>query len=163
MEYDKINNLLLSEDDENEVLSTFVTREYVRVNSLLNTYNENKLRSNLCDYSDAYILVKGTITVTVPGANNGANNIRDKRNRPLILKNNAPFVSCITRINGELIEHANDLDIVIPMYNLLEYSKNYRKTIGSLYNYYRDELSDDADDNNFDNIKVVNLNNTYNK
>ena len=164
MEYDKINNLLLSEDNESEVLSKFVTREYVRVNSLLNTYNENKsirfkgptLRSNLCDYSDAYILVKGTITVTAPGANNGTNNIRDKRNRPLILKNNAPFVSCITRINGELIEDA--LDIVILMHDLSEYSKNYRKTIGSLYNYYRDELSDDADDNNFDNIKVVNSN-----
>ena len=179
MEYDKISNLLLSEDNENEVskenranemsevLSKFLTREYVRVNSLLNTYNENKsirfktptLRSNLCDYSDAYILVKGTyILVTAPGVNNNANNIRDKRNRPLILKNNTPFVSCITRINGELIEDANDLDIVIPMYNLLEYSKNYRKTIGSLYNYYRDELSDDVDDNNFDNIKVVNSN-----
>ena len=164
MEYDKINNLLLSED--NEKLSKFVTREYVRVNSLLNTYNENKsirfktpmLRSNLCDYSDAYILVKGTITVTAPGVNNNANNIRDKRNRSLILKNNAPFVSCITRINGELIEDAADLDIVIPVYNLLEYSKNYRKTIASFYNYYRDELSDDADDNNFDNIKVVNSN-----
>ena len=116
------------------------------------------LRSNLCDYSDAYILVKGNITVTAPGVNNNANNTRDKRNRPLILKNNAPFVSCITRINGELIEDANDLDIVIPMYNLLEYSKNYRKTIGSLYNYYRDELSDDTDDNNFDNINVVNSN-----
>ena len=129
-------------------------------------YNENKsirfktpmLRSNLRDYSDAYILVKGTITVTAPGIDNNANNIRDKRNRPLILKNNAPFVSCITRINGELIEDADDLDIVISMYNLLEYSKNYRKTIGSLYNYYRDELSDDADDNNFDNTKVVNSN-----
>ena len=116
------------------------------------------LRSNLFDYSDAYILVKGTITVTAPGANNGANNIRNKRNRPLILKNNAPFVSCITRINGELIEDADDLDIVMSMYNLLEYSKNYRKTIGSLYNYYRDELSGDADGNNFDNIKVVNSN-----
>ena len=166
MEYNKINNLLLSEDNENEQLSKFVTREYVRVNSLSNTYNENKsirfktpmLRSNLCDYSDAYILVKGKITVTAPGANNGANNIRDKRNRPLILKNNAPFVSCITRINGELIEDADDLNIVMSMYNLLEYSKKYRKTIGSLYNYYTDELSDDADDNNFDNIKVVNSN-----
>ena len=166
MEYDKINNLLLSEDNESEKLSKFVTREYVRVNSLSNTYNENKsirfktpmLRSNLCDYSDAYILVKGTITVTAPGANNGANNIRDKKNRPLILKNNTPFVSCITRINGELIEDADDLDIVMSMYNLLEYSKSFRKTIGSLYNYYRDELSDDADDNNFDNIKVVNSN-----
>ena len=165
MEYDKISNLLLSEDNESEKLSKFVTREYVRVNSLSNTYNKNKsirfktpmLRSNLCDYSDAYILVKGTITVTAPGANNGANNIRDKRNRPLILKNNAPFVSCMTRIN-ELIEDADNLDIVMSMYNLLEYSKNYRKTIGSLYNYYRDELSDNADDDNFGNIKVVNSN-----
>ena len=66
-----------------------------------------------------------------------------KKNRQLILKNNAPFVSCITRINGELIEDADNLDIVMPMYNFLEYSKNHRKTTGSLYNYYRDEVSDD--------------------
>ena len=163
--------MLLSEDNESEQLSKFVTREYVRVNSLLDTYNENKsirfktpmLRSNLCDYSDAYILV--TITVT-------GNHPREGQNRPLILKNNAPFISCITRINGELIEHADDLDIVMPMYNLLEYSKNYRKTIGLLYNYYRDELSDDNDNDNFGNIKVVNskafkyknkiIGNTYN-
>ena len=72
-----------------------------------------------------------------------------------MLKNNAPFVSCITRINGELIEDADDLDIVMPMYNLLEYSKNYRKTIGSLYNYYRDELTNDNNDN-FANRNVVN-------
>ena len=165
MGHDKINNLLLSED-ASKLFSKFVTREYVEVKSLSNTYNENKsirfktpmLRSNLCDYSDAHILVKGTITVTAPGVNNNANNIRDKRNRPLILKNNAPFVSCITSINGELFEDAVDLYIVMPIYNLLEYSKNYRKTIGSLYNYYRDELSDDADDNNFDNIKIVNSN-----
>ena len=162
MEHVKINNLLLSEDNENKQLSKFVTRKDIGVKSLSNTYNENKsirfktpmLRSDLCDYSDAYILVKDTITVTATGVNNNAN----KRNRPLILKNNAPFVSCITKINGELIEDADDLDIVMPVYNLLEYSKNYRKTIGSLYNYYRDELSDDADDNNFDNIKVVNSN-----
>ena len=69
-----------------EQLSKFVTREYIRGNSLSNTYNENKsirfktpmLRSNLCNYSDAYILVKGTIMIMAPGANNGANNIRDK-------------------------------------------------------------------------------------
>ena len=66
--------------------------------------------------------------------------------------------NALTRIHGELIEDADDLDIVMPMYNLLEHSKNYRKTIGSLYNYYRDELNDDADDNNFDNIKLVNSN-----
>ena len=163
MEYDKINNLLLSGDNESQNLSKFVTREYVTVNSLSNTYNENKsirfktpmLRSNLCDYSDAYISVKATITVTAPGANSNANNIRDKRNRPVVLKNNSPFVSCITRINGKLIEDADDLDIIIPMYNLLEYSKNYRKTIVSLYNYYRDELTND-DNDNFANINVVN-------
>ena len=115
------------------------------------------LRSDLCDYADAYILVNGTITVTAPA---GANNISDKKNRPLLLKNNAPFVSCITRINGGLIEDADDLDIVIPMYNLLEYSKNYKKTIGSFYNYYRDELTNDniPVGNNFDNIRVVNSN-----
>ena len=154
MEYDKINNLLGS---ESENLSKFVTMEYVRVNSLSNTYNENKsirfktpmLRSDLCDYAGAYVLVNGTITVT-------GNHPRDRQNRPLILKNNAPFISCITRINGELIEDAEDLDIVTPMYNLLEYSKSYRKTIGSLYNYYRDELSNDNDNDNFGNIKVVN-------
>ena len=81
MEYDKVNNLL---DSESEQLSKFVTREYVRVNSLSNTYNENKsirfktpmLRSGLCDYLDAHILVNGMITVT---ANAGANNIRDKK------------------------------------------------------------------------------------
>ena len=59
---------------------------------------------------------------------------------------------------GELIEDADDLDIVMSVYNLLEYSKNCRKTIGPLYNYYKDELSNDADDNNFDDIKVVNSN-----
>ena len=136
--------------------------EYDKI-SLSNTYNENKsirfktpmLTSNLCDYFDAYILVKGKIAVTAPGVNNYANNIRDKRNKPVILKNNAPFVSCITRINGELIEDADDLDIVMPMYNLLKYSKNYRKTIGSLYNYYRDELTNDSNDN-FANRNVVN-------
>ena len=126
MEYDKINNLLLSEDHESEQLSKFITREYVKVNSLSNTYNENKsirfktpmLRSNLCDYSDAYILVKDTITVN--GIVNGAENEILRRNRPLILKNNAPFVSCMTKINIEFIENADDLDIVMPIYNLLE-------------------------------------------
>ena len=163
MECDKINNLLLSENNEIEQLSKFVTRQYVKVNSLSNTYNENKsvrfktpmLRSNLCDYSDAYILVKGTITVN--DIVNGAENETLRRNRPLILKINAPFVSCMT-INNEFIEDADDLDLVMPMYNLLEYSKIYRKTIGSLYNYYRDELSDDNNSNNFPNTNLVNFN-----
>ena len=153
MEYDKINNLL---DCESENLSKFVTRQYVKVNSLSKTYNENKsiifktpmLRSDLRDYSDACILIKGTITVN--GVVNGVENEILRRNRPLILKNNAPFASCT------FIENADDLDIVMPMYNLLEYSKNYRKTVGSLYNYYRDELSDDNNPNNFPNTNVVN-------
>ena len=89
------------------------------------------LRSDLCDYSNAYIVVKGTITVTDP------NNINyDKK---FAFENNAPFNSCISKINNTLIDNAEDLDIVIPMYNLLEYSKNYRKTTGSFWNYYRDE------------------------
>ena len=168
MEYNKINNLL---DSESENLSKFVTREYVKVNSLSNTYNENKsirfktpmLRSDLCDYADMYILVNGTITVA-------GNQPRDRQNRPLILKNNAPFVSCITRINNELIKDADDLDIVTPMYKLLEYSKNYRKTILSLYNYYRDDLNNDTNLNNFADNNVVSffqyknkiIGNTYN-
>ena len=90
MEYDKINNLLLSEDNESEQLSKFVTREYVEVNSLSKKHYENKsirfktpmLRSDLCNYSDAYILVKGTITVN--GVVNGAENDIARRNRPLI-------------------------------------------------------------------------------
>ena len=159
MEYDKSNNFLKIMKAKNYL--NLLLENMLELIS--NTFNENKsirfktpmLRSNLCDYSDAYILVKDTIMVTALGVNNDANNIRDKRNRPLILKNNAPFVSCITRINGELIEDADDLDIVMPMYNLLEYSKNYKKTIGSLYNYYRDELTNDNNDN-FDNISVVN-------
>ena len=96
------------------------------------------LRSDLCDYSNAYILVKGAITVTAPA---GADNYRDKRNRSLVLKNNAPFISCISKINDELIENAEDLDVVMLMYNLFECSKNYEKTTGSSFNYYRDELS----------------------
>ena len=66
------------------------------------------LQSDLYDYSDAYILIKGKITVA-------GNHPRDRQNRPVILKNNAPFISCITRINGELIEDADDLDVVMPI------------------------------------------------
>ena len=129
MEYNKVNNLLRSEelcsavDSESENLSKFVTRQYVKVNSLSNTYKENKsirfkthmLRSDLCDYADAHILINSIITVAV-------NAPRDRQNRAVILKNNALFISCITRINGELIEDADDLDVVMPMYNLLQYT-----------------------------------------
>ena len=110
------------------------------------------LRSDLCDYSDAYILVKGTVTVSTDERD------RDEMNRTLAFKNNAPFTSCISKINGALIENAEDLDIVMPMYNLIEYSINYRKTTGSLFNYYRDELTDETNDNNGPNKNVVNSN-----
>ena len=97
------------------------------------------LRSDLCDFSDAYIVVKGTITVVRP--NNA------KRNKATAFKNNAPFINCISKINGVKIDNAEDLDVVMPMYNLLEYSKNYRKTTGSLWNYYRDEPSNPLSSN----------------
>ena len=103
----------------------------------------------MSDYSDTYIVVKGIITVSA------AERDRDERNRQVILKNNAPFINCISKINGTLIENAEDLDIVIPVYNLLGYSKNYSKTSGSLWNYYRDELADEANDNNNPNKNVV--------
>ena len=90
------------------------------------------LRSDLCDFNDAYIVVKGYITLE---GDNDAN----KQNKNLVFKNNAPFINCISKINGVKIDNAEDLDVVMPMYNLLEYSKNYRKTTGSLWNYYRDK------------------------
>ena len=89
------------------------------------------LKLLLCDYSDAYIVVKGKIIVT-----NADNDAYDKK---LAFKNNAPFTSCISKINNTLTDNAEDLDVVMPEYNLIEYSKNYRKTTGSLWNYYRDE------------------------
>ena len=125
----------------------FITKKWVKVHdqsgSADDRYKPNKqirfktsmLRSDLCDYSDAYIVVKGTITL------DGAANA-NKRNKGTAFKNNAPFISCISKINNTLIDNAEDLDVVMPMYNLLEYSKSYRKTTGSLWNYYRDEPSD---------------------
>ena len=93
------------------------------------------LRSDLCDFSDAYIVVKRSITL----AKTDRRRFIDIRNRFLAFKNNAPFTNCISKINNVLIDKAEDLDVVMPMHNLLGYSKNYRKTIGSLWNYYRDE------------------------
>ena len=125
----------------------FITKKWVEVHdqsgSTDDRYKPNKqvrfktsiLRSDLCDYSDAYIVVKGDITLT---KTNGRG-IIDIRNRFLAFKNNAPFTNCISKINNVLIDNAEDLDIVMLMYNLLEYSKNYRKTTGSFWNYYRDE------------------------
>ena len=91
------------------------------------------LRSDLCDLSNAYIVAMGDITVTNP--NNA------KRNKAVAFKNNALFINCISKINGIKNDNAEDLDVVMPMYNLLEYSKNYKITTGSLWNYYRDQPS----------------------
>ena len=107
------------------------------------------LRSDLCNCSDAYVWVKGKITVTDP--NNNAN-----FDRRLTLKNNAPFISRISKINDKLVENAED--IAMPMYNLLEYSKNYEKTSGSLFNYYKDEPKEHTigDGDNAINISIRN-------
>ena len=96
------------------------------------------LRSDLCDFSDAYIVIKGTITLT----KDADREFIDVRNRSLVFKNNAPFTNCISKINNVLIDNAEDLDVIMPVYNLIEYSKSYRKTTDSLWNYYRDELND---------------------
>ena len=92
------------------------------------------LRSSLCDCSDAYILAKGTITVPNTGTAAAANN----RNKKVTFKNCASFTNCISEINSK-IDHAKDIEIVMPMYNLIEYSDNYSKTFGTLWQYYRDE------------------------
>ena len=97
------------------------------------------LRSDLCNFSNAYIAVKGIIAVTNPDD--------VKRNKSVAFKNNAPFINCISKINGVQIDNAGSLDVVMSMYNLLEYSKNYKKTTGSLWNYYRNEPSDPLSSN----------------
>ena len=97
------------------------------------------LRSDFCDFNDAYIVVKGTITVIDPD--------NAKRNKGVVFKNNAPFINCISKMNGVKIDNTEDLDVVMPMYNLLQYSKNYRKTTCSLWNYYRDQPSNPLSSN----------------
>ena len=126
MEYQKITNLLGTTLDE---IPRFITKKWVEVHdqsgSAEDRYKPSKqirfktsmLRSDLCDFSDAYIVVKGTITVTNPD-----NNAYDKK---IPFKNNVLFVSCISKLNNTLIDNAEDLDVVIPMYNLLGCSQNY--------------------------------------
>ena len=97
------------------------------------------LRSDWCNYSDSYIVVIGIITVTDPDD--------DAYDKKSAFKNNAPFNSCISKINNTLAGNAEHLDIVMPMYNLIEYSKNYSKTTGGLWNYYRDEPNSNTEGN----------------
>ena len=103
------------------------------------------LRSNLRDYADSYILVKGTITIT--GAEDDAAAKRaDERNKEVTFKNCTPFTKCISRINNKDIDNAHDINIVMPMYNLIEYSDNYSKTSGRLWQYYKDDPNDNLTD-----------------
>ena len=163
MESQKIVNFLDTTFD-NKKFTKFVTKKWIEVyDQSEKNYNPNKeiriktsmLRSDLCDYSETYIIVKGTVTVTNP--NNA------KRNKAVTFKNNAPFINCISKINGVKIDNVEDLDVVMPMYNLLEYSKNYRKTTGSLWNYYRDEPSNPLSSNSESfKYKTSITGNTYN-
>ena len=103
-------------------------------------FKTSMLRSYLCNYSDAYIVVKRTIIVEGDGNDK-------KRNKKLTFQNNVPFRLCISKINNTFIDNAEDFDILMPMYNLVEYSDNYSMTSGSLWNYYRNKLNDDANEN----------------
>ena len=156
MEYQKVKNVL---DNIPDKVPRFITKKWIKVHDQSGeTYNTNKqirfktpvLRSDLCDFSDPYIVVKGIVTVSADERD------RHEMNRQVIIKNNSPFISCISKVNGVLVENAEDLDIVRPMYNLLKYSKNYSKTSASLWNYYKDELTDYTNDNNCPNKNVIN-------
>ena len=149
MEYQKIANLI---DDASNQPSKFRTRNWVEINDeSRGAYNVNSqikfktimLKSSLCDYSDAYILVKGTISVTnTAAAGVAANNI----NKEVIFKICAPFTNCIGEINNTQMDNAKDIDIVMPMYNVIEYSDNYAKTTGSLWQYCKDIPALNAND-----------------
>ena len=132
MEFQKIINLLNTTSDDKD-LPRFVTKKWIEVDDQSGkNYSRNKetriktsmLRSDLCDFNDAHFVVKGTITVT--------NRDGAKRNKSVAFKNNALFINYISNVNGEKIDKAQDLDVVMPMYNLLEYSKNYRRKISEL-------------------------------
>ena len=138
MEYQKITNLL---DGASNQPSKFKTKNWVETNDESRvTYNVNSqinfkttmLKSSLCDYSDAYILVKGKITITGAG-DDAAVRQSDERDKDVASKNCAPFTNCISEINNTQIYNCKDIDIVMPLYNLLEYSDNYAKTSGSLW------------------------------
>ena len=150
MEYQKIANLI--DDDASNQPSKFRTRNWVEINDeSRGAYNVNSqikfkttmLKSSLCDYRDAYILVKGTISVNNTAADGAAANYTNKK---VIFKNCAPFTNCISEINNTQIDNAKDIDIVMPMYNLIEYSVNYAKTTGSLWQYCKDIPARNAND-----------------
>ena len=135
MEYQKIANLLANVSNRP---SKFRTKNWVEINDNATgnyfsakqiRFKTSMLRSSLYDYSDAYITVKGNITVNNT-ADAGA--AADNTNKRVIFKNCAPFINCISKINNTQIDNAEYIDIVMAMYNLIEYSDNYSKTSGSL-------------------------------
>ena len=164
MEFQKIINLLDITSDDKE-LPRYVTKKWIEVDDQSEKncnpkkeirFKKSMLRSNLCDFSDAYTVVKeNNIIITNPN--------NPKRNKAVAIKHNAPFINCISKINGSKIDNLEDLDIVMPMYNLLEYCKNYEKTTGSLWNYYRDEPSNPLSTNSESfRYKASIVGNTYN-
>ena len=129
MVYQKIINLL---DDTTNQPSKYRTRNWVEANDD-NSYIRFKtsvIRSNFCGYSNAYILVKGTITVLNTSAAGAAVNNTNKKVR---FKNCAWFTDCITERNNTQVNDAQKTDVVMPMYNLIELSYTYLKTSGSLW------------------------------
>ena len=143
MEDQKIANLL---DDASNKTSKFKTKNWSEINDeSRGTYDFDRqikfkttmLKSSLCDYSDAYIHVKGTITVNnTAAAGSDANNT----NKKVIFKNCAPFTKCISEVNNTNVGDGEDIDIIMSKYNLIEYSDNYSKTSGSLWQYCKDIL-----------------------
>ena len=142
MEHQKIATLI--DDNTPNQPSKFRARNWVEINDeSRGAYNVNSqikfkttmLKSSLCDYSDAYILLTGTISVDNTAAQGAAVN---NTNKKVIFKNCAPFTNCISEINNMQIDNAKDIDIVMPTYNLIEYSDNYAKTTGSLWQSCKD-------------------------
>ena len=138
MKYKKIANLI---DDTSNKPSKFRTKNCVEIiDESRGTYNVNSqikfkttmLKSSLCDFSEAYIFVKGRITITGAGDDAAARQA-EKIDKGVAFKNCAPFINCISEINNTQVDNAKDIDIVMPMYNLIEYSDNYAKTSGSLW------------------------------
>ena len=151
MEYQKIANLM---DAASNQPSKFRTKNWVEINDeSRGTYNVNSqikfkttmLKFSLCDYSDAYILVKGRITITGAAADAAARRA-DERDKGMAFKNCSPFTNCISEIDNTQVDNAKDINILMRMYNLIEYSDNYAKTSGSLWQYFRDEPDDDLED-----------------
>ena len=133
MEYQKIANLI---DDASNQPSKFRIKNWVEINNeSRGTYNVNSrikfkttmLKSSLCDYSDAYILIIGKITITGAGDDAAARQA-DERDKSVAFKTCAPFINCISEMNNTQVDNAKDLDIGMPTYNLIEYSDNYVKT-----------------------------------